>query len=200
MIKQKIATAALVVLGLFVSLDYKSVAQQAQPTTKPTPGATEQNLTNLSALDRQFMIQAAQGGMAEVMLGKLALQRASSQSAKNYARRMIKDHTQANNQLMTLAANKGVSLPKNINEEQQIVMNKLSKLSGKNFDQEYMNEAGLESHAQQVALFQSEVQYGQDPDVKAFATKTLPIVQTHLQMARKMTGTTAGVNQKLQAQ
>lgn len=177
---------------MFAALDYKSVAQQEQPM-KPTPSTTEPNTTSLSALDRLFMSQAAQGGIAEVMLGKLALQQASSQSVKDYAQRMIKDHTQANNQLMKLAAQKGVTVPKTINEEQQAVMNQLSKLSGKSFDQEYMNEAGIESHAEQVALFQNETQLGQDPDVQAFAAKTLPIVQQHLQMARKMTGTTAGM-------
>lgn len=216
MLKQKILTAALVAIGSFVSLEYTSLAQSNQPTTRPstgttqqdgtttqptqgttqqdgtttqpTQGTTQQDGTRLSNLDRQFMIQAAQGGMAEVQLGQLALKRAASNSVRQYAQQMINDHTRANKELMQLAAQKRVTLPKTVNQQQQAVMKKLSQLSGRNFDQAYMNEAGIRAHTEQAALYQRQAKQGQEPDVRAFAAKTLPIVQEHLQMAQAMTG------------
>jgi len=220
MLKQKILTAALVAIGSFVSLEYTSLAQSNQPTTRPSPGTTQQDGTTtqptrgttqqdgtttqptqgttqqdgtkLSNLDRQFFIQAAQGGMAEVQLGQLALKRAASNSVRQYAQQMINDHTRANKELMQLAAQKKVTLPKTVNQQQQAVMKKLSQLSGRNFDQAYMNEAGIRAHTEQAALYQRQAKQGQDPDVRAFATRTLPIVQKHLQMAQAMTGKPTG--------
>lgn len=224
MIKQKIVTAALVVVGLFAYLEYTSVAQPTTPTTgtepttpatepttpttepttpatqpttpatQPTTPATQQNQTNLSALDREFMVQAAQGGMAEVRLGQLASERAVSDKVKQYGQHMVKEHTQVNNQLAQLAAQKGITLPQDVNANQKALRARLGQIPGTRFDQVYMNEAGVKSHAEQVALFQREAQQGQDPDVKAFAARILPAVQEHLQDARAMTGTTTGEN------
>ena len=204
MIKRKMLSAALVAIGLFASLEYKSVAQPTQPTTSPNPGATQpsppatkpspstqQNKTGLSSADRQFINQAAQGGMAEVQLGKLAQKRASSNAVKKYAQQMINEHTKVNKELMAIAAKKGVTPPKTIGPKYEKVRAQLSKLSGKSFDQAYMKEAGITAHTEQAALFQRQAQQGQDPELKAFAAKTLPAVQRHLQEAQAMTGSTS---------
>lgn len=199
MIKHKILTA-LVAVGLFASLEYKSVAQPTQPTvpspgtTQPVPPATtpipgtQQNQTGLSAADRKFINEAAEGGMAEVQLGQLALKRGSSDAVKQYAQQMIDEHTTVNNELMAIATQKGVTPPKAISGKHEKVRAKLSKLSGTSFDQAYMKEAGIKAHTQQAALFQRQAEQGQDPDLKAFAAKTLPAVQQHLQEAQAMTG------------
>ncbi|MES1023834.1 DUF4142 domain-containing protein [Gloeocapsa sp. BRSZ] len=97
MLKRTLVTAALMALSLVAALEYKSIAQPRVVAADPTTSASKQNRTNLSTLDRQFFIQAAQGGIAEVMLGELALRQASSQSVRDYAQQMINDHTQANN-------------------------------------------------------------------------------------------------------
>jgi putative membrane protein len=139
------------------------------------------------------MTQAAEGGMAEVQFAQLAAQNASSDAVKDYAQRMIDQHTQVNNQLMALASQKGVTLPTTIGSKYQSTYNQLSKLSGTKFDQAYMKTAGIKAHTQQAALFQREAQKGQDPDVKAFATQVLPAVQDHLQMAKSIvSGNTTG--------
>ncbi|MBW4664445.1 MAG: DUF4142 domain-containing protein [Chroococcus sp. CMT-3BRIN-NPC107] len=142
----------------------------------------------MSELDRQFMVEAAQGGMAEVELGKIARQKASSNVVKEYARRMVVEHTQANNRLKALAQQKGVTLPTTIGEKNQDLKQDLSKLTGAKFDREYMKEAGVKSHEEQAKLFERQVQRGQDPDVKSFAAQTLPVVQKHLQHAQEITG------------
>jgi putative membrane protein len=211
MIKGLKLTAALVAVGGFISLGYAAVAQQSQspsdpttqpanqqnqPAVQPTNSSTDGTTSSgLSAQDRQFMIQAAQGGMAEVKLGQLAVQRASSDSVKQYAQRMVDDHTQVNNELMQLAQQKSVTLPTDVNSQQKALRTRLGQLSGTNFDKRYIREAGVRAHSQQAALFQREIQQGQDSDVKAFAAKVLPAVKDHLQMARSMTGNTAAQNQ-----
>ncbi len=168
--------------------------QPTTPTTQPTTPATQQNQTNLSALDREFMLQAAQGGMAEVRLGQLASERAVSDEVKQYGQRMVKEHTQVNSQLAQLATQKGVTLPQDVNANQKALRARLGQIPGRRFDRVYMNEAGIKSHAEQAALFQREAQQGQDPDVKAFAARILPAIEDHLQDARAMTGTTTGAN------
>jgi len=222
--QRKIVSAVLVAVGLFVSLEYKTLAQSSQSPTQSSPGTTTQPIPDatrsqpgatesnpsinqpnrnstqtqpsttrqnqqLSAQDRQFIIEAAQGGMAEVQLGKLALQRASSQEVKDYAQHMIDEHTKVNQQLMALAKQKGVTPPKTIGQKNEAVRAKLSKLSGSAFDKAYMNEAGVKAHAQQEVLFSQQAKQGQDPELKAFAAKVLPTVQEHLQQAQKQTGT-----------
>jgi putative membrane protein len=200
MIKGVKATAAFVAVGAFLSLGYAVVAQQSPSTTDPTtqPAAPSTNPpTNgttgatLSAQDRQFMIQAAQGGMAEVKMGQLAVQKASSDSVKQFGQRMIDEHTQVNNQLMQLAAQKGVNLPQDANSQQKAMMRQLEKLSGKRFDSTYIRQAGVAAHKQQAALFQREIDRGQDQDVKAFASSVLPAVKDHLQMATSIVNNTS---------
>jgi putative membrane protein len=154
------------------------------PTTPTNPGVR----SSLSQFDKQFMVEAAQGGMAEVAFGKIATQKASSNVVKEYARRMVVEHTKANNELKALAKQKGVTLPTTIGKKNEELKQKLSKLSGAKFDQEYMKEAGLKSHTEQAQLFERQVARGQNPDVKSFAAKTLPVVQKHLQHAQDITG------------
>lgn len=202
MIKRKMVTAALVAVGVLVSLEYTSIAQTNQPTTQPTTPATEPttpatepNQNTISALDRQFIINAGQGGMAEVSLGQLATKRATSDEVKQFAQRMIRDHTRANKQLLQLATQKGVTPPTDMGPKYEAAMERLSQIPSASFDQAYMNEAGINSHLESVAVFQRQDQLGQDQDLKAFAAKTLPTIQEHLQMARKMTGNNAKQNQ-----
>ena len=124
MIKHKILTA-VVAVGLFASLEYKSVAQPTQPavpspgTTQPVPPTTprpgiQQNQTGLSPADRKFINEAASGGMAEIQLGQLALKQGSSDAVKQYAQHMIDEHTRVNKELMAIATQKGVTPPKAI--------------------------------------------------------------------------------------
>lgn len=187
MIKGVKLTAAFLTVGAFVSLGYAAVAQQSPTTTDQTT----QRTANLNAQDRQFLIQAAQGGMAEVRLGQLAAQRAVNASVKQYGQHMVQQHTQANNELMQLAAQKGVTLPNDVNAQQKAMRARLGQIPGRRFDTTYIREAGVKAHTQQRDLFQREISYGQDPDVKAFAARVLPTVRDHLQMASSMAGNTA---------
>ncbi|MDX2232750.1 MAG: DUF4142 domain-containing protein [Leptolyngbyaceae cyanobacterium bins.349] len=160
---------------------------QAPRSNQTTP----ENSTNptqrgqLNASDRQFMVRAAQSDMTEIMTSQMALQRASSNQVKSYAQMMIKHHTTSSNQLKPLAQQKGVTLPTDIGVDNKALVNQLSKLNGKAFDQAYM--AGqVQSHTKTEAEYRRQLKEGQDADVKAFASRFLPVVAEHRQMAQNM--------------
>lgn len=131
----------------------------------------------------RFAAQAAQGGMAEVELGRLALQRSSDPSVRAFGQKMVSDHTVANAELKGVAARKNLTLPGEMTTEQKSMVEKLSKLSGPEFDKEYMTDM-VKDHETDLKEFQTEASEGTDPELKSFASKTLPILQGHLQMAR----------------
>ncbi|MEG4579644.1 DUF4142 domain-containing protein [Microcoleus sp. MON1_C5] len=154
----------------------------------PTGGETSPN--SLSSQDRNFVMQAGQLGMLEVELGRLAVQRGSSAGVKQYGQEMVKEHTQANEELMQVAMQKGVKLPTEMSSQNTALMERLSGLSGTSFDTAY-KQAMIESHNQAIALFQAQSQKGQDPDLKAWATQKLPNLQAHLQMVNQMLADTS---------
>ena len=167
-------------------------APDNSPNRTNTPGSfspgseTTNSPSAISALDRTFVINAAQDSMAEVQLGQLARQQAASDAVKEFAQRMIQDHTQMNNELAELARTKGLTLPTDIGVQNRAVMARLSKLSGSRFDRAYMNEM-VNAHARDIALFQRQAEQGQDRDLKNLAARRLPTLEEHLQMARNMT-------------
>ena len=140
--------------------------------------------STLGPKDSQFVTKAAQGGLAEVKLGQLAQEKASNQAAKDFGAQMVKDHTDANNQLKSVASGKGVNVPDSLNAKDQALYDRLSKLSGTQFDRAYIN-AMVKDHLEDVAEFSKESRTAQDADIKSFASKTLPTLQHHLRMAQE---------------
>ena len=147
----------------------------------------------VSSSDRKFAMTAAMGGMAEVETARLALTKASSDSVKQYAQKMIDDHTAANAELMQIASAKGITLPSAPDAKMRAMMAKMERLSGAAFDREYVSMAGHKDHQKMEKLFRDESTRGRDADLKAFAAKTLPVVQMHLQMARDLHGSMSGM-------
>ncbi len=149
-----------------------------------TAGAqTNGNADRMMQPDSGFVTAAAQGGMAEVEMGKLAVQRASDQRVKDFGQRMVDDHSAANEHLRQVASKKGVTLPSEINARQKATVAKLSRLSGAAFDRAYMADM-VSDHKEDVAEFQREASEGKDTEVKGFAQETLPTLQSHLRMAQ----------------
>ena len=143
-------------------------------------------MMKMSSADQKFMMMAAMGGMAEVEMARLALQKSTNESVKRYAQKMIDDHTMAGEELMRLASMKGVALPAQPDAKHMSMMAKMQKLSGMEFDMMYVKEAGVKGHEGMEKLYMKESMSGKDMDAKAFAAKTLPTVRMHLQMARDM--------------
>jgi putative membrane protein len=141
----------------------------------------------VSGADRNFVVQAAEGGMAEVELGKVAQQKGASDAVKQFGERMVADHGKANKELQSLATKLGVTVPAKLSEKHQSDMQKLSKLSGSEFDREYASHMVMD-HEKTVSLFETQAKQGDTPELKAFAAKTLPVLQEHLKMARGLPG------------
>jgi putative membrane protein len=135
--------------------------------------------------DASFMREAAHGGFAEVQTGHLAEQRGASDRVRNFGRRMLTDHGKANVELARLAQSKGVILPTGPNQEQKHAYNRLARLSGRSFDRAYMNDM-VSDHVEDVAKFRDEAKNGHDPDVRRWASRTLPTLEMHLAMARQI--------------
>jgi len=134
------------------------------------------------APDRTFAEKAAAGGAAEVEGGRLAERQAASEKVKQFGSRMVQDHSKANDELKQLAAAKGLQLPSGPDPHSQEMMAKMQKLSGAAFDRAYMDHM-VKDHKKDVAEFQKEASSGKDPQIKAFAAKTLPTLQEHLKLA-----------------
>jgi putative membrane protein len=133
--------------------------------------------------DSRFMMKAAEGGMAEVQMGNLAKDRASSDAVKQFGHRMVDDHTKAGDELKSLASQKNVTLPTDVDADTKAVMDHLQTLNGAAFDHAYMAHM-VSDHKTDVSEFQREASGGSDADVKAWAAKTLPTLQDHLKQAQ----------------
>jgi putative membrane protein len=141
--------------------------------------------SNLSLSDKKFVRDAAQGGMAEVELGKLATEKASSDDVKKFGQRMVDDHTKAADQLKQVASSEGIQLPQGLSAKDKMTEERLSKLSGEQFDKAYMADM-VKDHTQDVTEFQHESHSGKDAAVKNFASQTLPTLEDHLKQAKEI--------------
>lgn len=148
-------------------------------------------MSNMSSQDHKFIMETAMGGLKEVELGRIAAQQGASDAVKQYGQRMVDDHTKANAELMTLATSKGMTLPTELDEKHRADVTKLSGMSGAQFDRAYAKMM-VNNHKKKVDNFEKQSTRGGDQDLKAFATKTLPTVQEHLQMARTLPGAEGG--------
>jgi putative membrane protein len=158
-------------------------AGSSQDSSKSASSAS--GSSQLSAADQTFVKKAAQGGMAEVELGKLATQKASSEDVKKFGQRMVDDHTKANDQLKQIAGTKGVTLPTELDSKDQALKDRLSKLDGEKFDQAYMKNM-VRDHTKDVSEFRKESTSGKDSDLKSFASQTLPTLEDHLKEAKNI--------------
>jgi putative membrane protein len=145
--------------------------------------AASQASAAVTQVEQTFAQRAASGGMAEIQAAQLAQQRASSPQVKQFAGRMLADHGQANNELQQIAQDQNITLPSAPDRTAVAAQQKLQGLNGPAFDQAY-SQHELRDHEQDVALFRQEATSGQNPALKSFAQKTLPILQQHLQLAQ----------------
>ena len=139
-------------------------------TAQDTPGSS-----SLSAKDKMFMKKAAKGGMMEVAMGKLADEKGQSDDVKSFGKRMVADHSKANDELKKIATQKNAKLP---TKEPTVSWTS---------DKAYM-DAMVKDHEKDLAEFQEEAKSGSDPDVKKFADDTAKMVQEHLDLAKQTQG------------
>lgn len=154
---------------------------------------TQTGAAGMSSRDREFLMDAAMSGLVEVEFGRIAAQKATSDAVKQFGQMMVDHHTKANEELMSLASSKGITLPTSLDEKHRQDVTKLSAMSGADFDRAFAKRM-LKDHEKAVSDFEKESTRGTDPDVKALASKALPTLQEHLTMARALPGNERGGN------
>jgi putative membrane protein len=151
----------------------------------PAFGQAQAGEAELAAQDLEFAEKAAEGGLMEVQLGKLAQEQAKDEQVVQFGERMVQDHGQANEKLMAIAEQKGVQLPQELPEDAQQKYEELQQLSDAEFDEAYMDEM-VKDHEKDVELFEQQAYSGMDPDLRAFAQETLPTLREHLDLAKEV--------------
>ena len=167
-----------------------SSADNTSPAAAPSsPSSTETTTMNkessLSSSDQHFIMEAAKGNKAEVELGQVVAQKTSNPQVKKFAQLMVKDHTQALNQLQELAEKKKVTLPSDLPDDAKDLESKINSASGQDLDKTYM-DAMVQDHEKDVQEFKDASKDVEDKDVKQWASSTLPILQQHLQRAKQV--------------
>jgi putative membrane protein len=142
------------------------------------------NNATVNGQDTTFMLKASQSNRSEIELGTLALVKVSSDSVRNFAQKMVMDHTTALTDLRNLAdsVNVTVNLSDSLDADQIGMRNTLTGLSGRAFDSAYIN-GQIAAHQKTLTLFNAEISSGQNTQVKGYASRNQPIIQTHINMA-----------------
>ena len=159
-------------------------APAAQPGTGTRNTETRKD-DKLARGDRKFIQEAAEGGMMEVQAGQLAASKATDPNVKSFADTLVKDHTNANNELVQLANGKHVELPAAPSRGQRKDIEKMGKLSGKDFDKKFV-EMGVKDHEKDIKKFERASGNAKDPELKGWIDKTLPTLREHLAQAQKL--------------
>src|SRR3954470_4153157 len=152
-------------------------AQGAAGTAAGAAGAA----AGMKGPDQKFATMVAQTDLAEIQVGNLALQKSTSEDVKKIAQKLVDDHTKSSTELKQIASSKNMTLPTETDAKHQALATKLQNDSPDKFDKDFI-KANSADHHKVVSAFQKEAQSGQDPEIKAFATKFLPGIQEHTQM------------------
>jgi putative membrane protein len=170
---------------VFLGLVFLGVAGFLSLSAAQQTGSVQLKPAALTAADKRFVKEAAEGGMAEVELGRLAELKGSSDDVRKFGQRMVEDHSKANDKLKEVAAAKSIALPEKPNPQQEATKDRLMKLSGADFDKAYITDM-VQDHKKDVVAFRVESRAGRDPDVKNFAATTLPTLRDHLKNAERI--------------
>jgi putative membrane protein len=188
----------MAVAGAVLLCGSMGMAQMTQPSTGPAgtqpPGAANSSMNSQmnnvqmngpSPVDRLFVKKALQGGIAEVQLGQLTLQKSNNDQVKQFAQKMIDDHTRMGDQMKPVAQQVGVAVPTEPSKKDKATMAKMQALSGSAYDQAYIKDM-VKDHKQDLSDFQMEASSGQDPAVKDAASQGSQVISHHLQMAQQL--------------
>jgi putative membrane protein len=165
-------TLLLTTLGCWAVLGH----QESSPVLSTTEAVMK---------DEAFVRAAARGGLSEIKLGKLAMDQGSNEAVKAFGTRMVAEHTKAGDDLKEAAKEENIGLPTDLTAKDQATYDRLSKLSGAEFDQAYAQDM-VKDHQQDLRDFQREANHGNDDVVRGFASETVPMIQQHLDQAKEM--------------
>ena len=167
-------------------------------TTPNNPAGTGNSVSNgemvvgnpmlSNALDQAFIQRIAMAGMTQMALGKLAIEKASNPSVKQFAERVVEQQTKATNEIKRLAGKESITIPASIDPKRQDYINQIAKLSGDDFDRAFI-QAELRGHERALRDFQTEAHDGQDNNLRKYASKHLDTIQEHLTTVRNLNKT-----------
>ena len=155
----------------------------ASTTTQRTDSISRSANSNFNEMDQTFVREAGGGGMFEVQSAKLAMDRVTDPKVMDIAHMLIDDHTKANQELQTLAARAGIEFPQMLPPQYQRMVDDLRAYRDNEFTQQF-RDLQMQAHQEAVDLFDRESREGQNPDLQAFAKRTLPTLRKHLDHIR----------------
>lgn len=180
-------------MGICALLPYAAHAQDGTANTPAERKAARSNpvMTGKEdSADKQFLMKAVQGNLAEIQMGKLALKNSADRNTQNYANRMIEDHTTANVQALQIIAKKGMPAPKSPDAASIAMMRRMSKMKT-GFNKMYITHM-IADHKEDIAEYTKEAKTGYDDDIKGYAVATLPTLKSHLDFAQTLMNPTRG--------
>jgi putative membrane protein len=167
-------------------------ADSACGTTSNSTTSTGANTTTttanagpLNSADSAFVMKAAVGGMLEVQSGTTAQQNGMNERVKGFGTMLVNDHTKANSELMAIASSRGITPPADLPADKKKHLTDMAKMKGKSFDNHFITMMNAD-HKKDVELFEKQANSGTDPELKAFAAKTLPVLKMHLDSAQAL--------------
>ena len=174
------ATIAIASLGFQACNENKKAGTDSVENANDANDLNEQQATGEDDDDNDFAVKAANGGMLEMEVARLAREKARNTEVKEFAAMLMSDHQKANDELKALAGRKNITLPARLGDDEQNHVDELAKLSGTEFDKKFV-DLMVEDHEKDVKLFQEAADDADDADLKAFAAKTLPSLRKHLE-------------------
>jgi putative membrane protein len=164
--------------------------QPNRPQQQTSTGAMQDSAPNSGDVgqamkDKMFLRKAAQGGLAEVKLGQLAIQKGSSEDVKSFGQKMVDDHTKLNSDMAPIADSMGVRIPKDLSKDDQAEYDKLSALSGNDFDMEYLSFM-VKDHHKDLRDFRQEAASTTDPTLQAAVADGTKVIHEHTVMVDKL--------------
>jgi putative membrane protein len=179
---KKLTSILMIALSAWMlqACNSKQTSTEAADSVNAVKDTTTTGKTGIAVVadDAKFAVDAANGGMTEVALSKLAEEKATNAKVKEFASMMVMDHSKANEELMALAKVKNITLPDSVNADSKKVWTDLSKKSGADFDKAYVSIM-VDDHKKTVDMFESESKSLKDADLKGFVDKTLPTIKSH---------------------
>lgn len=173
----------LIFLGGILLLSLASCSDNNDSVDRAEHANEQMEHANTNVVDKdasEFAVKAADGGMLEVELGKMASEKGMRQEVKDFGNLMVKDHTALNDKLKAIAAHKNIVLPTTLSSESQKHMDDLAKKNGHDFDKAYI-DLMQKDHEDDIKDFENAVKDVKDADINNFATDALPTLRTHLE-------------------
>lgn len=167
-------------LGFQACNENKKAGTDSVENANDANDVKEQKATGQDDDDNDFAVKAANGGMLEMEVARLAREKSQNSEVKAFAAMMLTDHQKANDELKALAGRKNITLPARLGDDEQKHVDELAKLSGTEFDKKYV-DLMVDDHEEDVKLFKKAADDADDADLKAYAAKTLPTLQKHLE-------------------